>query len=289
MRVAPVLLAAVVGLAACGDRGPLPRKVANDSVSALLKSYQAQVEQVQQSSALKDSAMAQLTTATKLMDQLGDIERDMGVHRKTPSPESGQTWDAIARQRLETIKARFAVLNRDASRLRKLTAEDTQLKTQLDSLVKLSGDQGTRITGLVASLDSLRGANTVLTASNQARSDTITTMTNEDNKVYYVLGDKQTLIQQGVVREIGGSRALLIARIGKALAPARTLQPAQFQVADMRTLKEIPLQGRYEVVTPQDLKYAGGVDPKGRYVIDKLAINDPQFWANSRYLILVKK
>ena len=166
---------------------------------------------------------------------------------------------------------------------------DGSVEALEDSLVKLSGDQGTRITGLVASLDSLRGANTVLTASNQARSDTITTMTNEDNKVYYVLGDKQTLIQQGVVREIGGSRALLIARIGKALAPARTLQPAQFQVADMRTLKEIPLEGRYEVVTPQDLKYAGGVDPKGRYVIDKLAINDPQFWANSRYLILVKK
>jgi predicted small lipoprotein YifL len=47
MRVAPLLLALAVGAAACGDRGPLPRKVANDSVSALLKSYQAQVEQAQ--------------------------------------------------------------------------------------------------------------------------------------------------------------------------------------------------------------------------------------------------
>ncbi len=289
MRVALVVLAAAVGLAACGDRGPLPRKIANDSVTALLKTYQTQVEQAQQANALKDSAMAQLTTATKLMDQLGDIERDMGVHRKTPAPESGQTWDVIARQRLETIKSRFAVLNRDAKRLRTLTAEDKQLKAQMDSLVALSNDQGGRITGLVAQLDSLRAQNTVLTASNTARADTITNMTNEDNKVYYVVGDKQTLIQQGVVREVGGTRALLIARLGKALAPARTLQPSQFQVADMRTLKEIPLQGRYEVVTPQDLKYAGGVEPKGRYVTEKLSINDPQFWANSHYLILVKK
>ena len=58
----------------------------------------------------------------------------------------------------------------------------------------------------------------------------------------------------------------------------------------MRTLKEIPLDAsRYEVVTPQDLKYASGLDEKGRYVSGKLAINDTQFWANSRYLILVKK
>lgn len=291
MRVAPLLLAIAVGAAACGDRGPLPRKVANDSVSNLLKTYAAQVEQAQQANALKDSAMAQLTTATKLMDQLGDIERDMGVRSKTPAPETGATWDAIARKRLETIQKRFVVLNREASRLKGLTKENTAMRAQLDSLIALSGEQGTRIGGLVAQLDSLTAENQRLASSNSARADTIKTKTDQENTVYYVVGTKNELMQKGVVREVGGSRALLVARIGKALAPARVLPTAQFQVADMRTLKEIPLDAnRYEVVTPQDLKYAAGVDEKGRYITGgKLAINDTQFWTNSRYLILVKK
>lgn len=289
MRVAPLLIAIAVGLAACGDNGPLPKKVANDSVSSLLKSYQAQVEQAQQANALKDSAMAQLTTATKLMDQLGDVEREMGVHRKAPTPETGATWDAIARRRLETIQKRFAVLNREASKLKGMTAENTKMRAQLDSLIALSGQQASHIGGLMAQLDSLRGENTRLASSNTARADTIKSMTDVDNTVYYVLGTKDELIQKGIVREVGGSRALLVARIGKALAPARVLQPSNFQVADMRTLNEIPLDGRYEVVTPQDLKYASGVDEKGRYVSGKLGINDKQFWTNSRYLILVKK
>lgn len=290
MRVAPLLLAIAVGAAACGDRGPLPRKVANDSVSALVKSYQAQVEQAQLANAQKDTAMAQLTTATKLMDQLGDIERDMGVRSKTPAPETGATWDAIARKRLETIQKRFVVLRRDAARLKTVTAENSQIRAQLDSLIALSGQQTTRIGGLMAQLDSVMAENQRLASSNTARADTIKSMTDWDNTVYYVVGTKTDLVQKGLVREVGGTRFPLIAKIGKTLAPARVLPAAQFQVADMRTLKEIPLDAsRYEVVTPQDLKYASGVDEKGRFVSGKLAINDTQFWANSRYLILVKK
>ncbi len=291
MRVAPLLLAITVGgLAACGDNGPLPKKVANDSVSALLKTYQAQVEQAQQANALKDSAMAQLTTATKLMDQLGDIERDMGVRSKTPAPETGATWDAIARKRLETIQKRFVVLNREASRLKTMTKENTAMRVQLDSLIALSGQQTTRIGGLMAQLDSLTAENQRLASSNTARADTIKNMTDVDNTVYYVVGTKSELVQKGLVRQIGGSRFPFIAKIGQTLAPARVLPTASFQVADMRTLKEIPLDAsQYEIVTPQDLKYAGGVDVKGRFVSGKLTINDPQFWSNSRYLIIAKK
>ncbi len=290
MRVAPLLLAIAVGVAACGDRGPLPRKIANDSVSALLKTYQAQVEQAQQANALKDSAMAQLTTATKLMDQLGDIEREMGVRSKTPAPETGATWDAIAKKRLETIQNRFVILRRDASRLKTVTAENSQMRAQLDSLIAMSGQQTTRIGGLMAQLDSVIAENQKLASANTARADTIKHMTDVDNTVYYVVGTKADLVQKGLVREVGGTRFPLVAKIGKSLAPARVLPPAAFQVADMRTLKEIPLDAsRYEIVTPQDLKYAGGVDVKGRFVSGKLTINDPQFWSNSRYLIIAKK
>jgi predicted small lipoprotein YifL len=292
MRVAPLLLAAVVVVAACGDRGPLPRKVANDSVSALLQSYQAQVEQAQQANALKDSAMAQLTTATQLMDQLGDIEREMGVRQQTPSPETGVTWDSIARRRLETIRARFAVLNRQARQLRTLTAEDVKLHAQLDSLLSLSSSQTTRISGLMAQLDSLQAENQRLTSSNTARADTIRTITDESNKVYYVIGDKKQLIDQGVIRQVGGARWLLFTRVGETLVPAQALKPADFQVADMRTLKEIPLpdDNKYEVVSRQDLQY---VDPanvvKGRVVQGKLQITGDGFWAPSKFLILVRK
>ena len=47
---------------------------------------------------------------------------------------------------------------------------------------------------------------------------------------------------------------------------------------------------KWTVVTPQDLSAVGSdLDDKGRVLGDELSIVDPErFWANSRYLIVVR-
>jgi hypothetical protein len=234
--------------------------------------------------------IAELATATKLMDQLGDVEKEIGV-KHAAKGEPVEKWDATAARRLANIRARFKAVNSRLANLSKLVPENAELQKQIQSLTALVDEKTARVTELQGQLGVAQQENVRLTGVAAAKTDTIHTLVDESNKVYWVAGLKEDLLKQGVVQEVGGTRALLVAKLGKALAPARTLQPSMFQVADMRTLKEMQLDGRYQVVTPQDLKYvdASSLDPKGRFVQGKLVINDPQFWSNSRYLILVKR
>ena len=289
MRAALICIP-LLALAACNTVPQMAGGAGKDSVATLIRQYQDQANAAKQASTAKDSVITELATATKLMDELGTLEKDIGVKSKVKG-EPVEKWDVRTTRRLEEIRAHFKALNGRLARLSKLVPENKALQEQIASMTALVDQKQSRIGELEGQLASAQQQNAVLTSVAAAKTDTIHTLVDESNKVYWIAGLKDQLIKEGVVQEVGGSRFLLVARLGKSLAPARTLQPSQFQLADKRTLKEIPLDGRYQVVTPQDLKYvdAASLDPKGRYVQGKLTITDPQFWANSKYLILVKK
>ncbi len=287
MRAALVCIP-LLALAACNTLPKMAGGAGKDSVATLIREYQDQANAAKQASTAKDSVITELATATKLMDELGTLEKDIGVKSKIKG-EPVEKWDVRAQRRLEEIRAHFKTVNNRLATLSKVVPENTALQEQIKSLTALVDQKQVRITELEGQIAAAQQQNAQLTAFASARGDTIVHLVDESNKVYYITGLKDELIKQGVVREVGGTRALLVARLGKALAPAPTLQASQFKVADMRTLKEIPLDGRYQVVTPQDLKFATGLDEKGKFVTDKLGITDPQFWGPSRYLILVKK
>ncbi len=289
MRAA-LLCVPLLALCACNTVPKMAGGAGKDSVATLIREYQDQANAAKQASAAKDSVIGELTTATKLIDQLGDVEKEIGVKSKIKG-EPVEKWDARYTRRLEEIRAHFKAVNSRLAKLSKVVPENAALQEQIKTLTATINDKQTRITELEGQLASAQQENTRLTGVVAAKGDTITNLVDESNKVYWIAGMKDELLKQGIVQEVGGTRALLVARLGKSLAPARTLQPSQFKVADKRTLKEIPLDGLYQVVTPQDLKYVeqASLDQKGRYVQGKLGIADPQFWANSRYLILVKK
>ncbi len=277
-----------LGALACDTTAKMAGGAPKDSVATLIRQYQDQANAAKQASAAKDSVIGELATATKLIDQLGDLEKQIGVKSKVKG-EPVEKWDARYTRRLEEIRTHFKAVNARLAKLGKLVPENAALQEQIKTLTATIDQKQARIGELEGQLASAQQANTQLTAVAAAKSDTITNLVDESNKVYWVAGLKDELIKQGIVQEVGGTRALLVARLGKSLAPARTLQPSQFKVADKRTLKEIPLDGRYQVVTPQDLKFATGMDEKGKFVSEKLGITDPQFWGPSKYLILVKK
>ena len=289
MRAALVCLPLLaLSAIACDTTAKMAGGAGKDSVAVLVKQYQDQTLAATQASAAKDSVITELGTATRLMDQLGTLEKEIGVKSATKG-EPVEKWDATATRRLEEIKAHFKALNGRLAKLSKLVPENQKLQEQIASLTAMVDQKTTRITALEGQLASAQQENTHLTAVAAAKTDTIHTLVDDSNKVYWIAGLKDELLKQGIIREVGGSKVLLVTTVGKSLAPARTLQASLFKLADRRTLKEIPLDGRYQVVTPQDLKYATGVDVQGKYVTGNLGITDPQFWANSKYLILVKK
>jgi len=289
MRAALIIPLLALGALACDTTAKMAGGAPKDSVATLIKMYQDQANAAKQASAAKDSVIGDLAATTKLMNQLGDLEKEIGVSGKAAKGEPVETDNARYTRRLEEIKKHFHALSARLAKLSAVNKDNLALQDQIKSLSATIDQKTARITELEGQLASAQQENTRLTGVAMAKTDTIKNLVDDSNKVYWIAGLKDELIKQGIVKEVGGSRVLLVARVGKSLAPAPTLQASQFKLADKRTLKEIPLDGRYQVVTPQDLKFATGVDAQGKFVSDKLGIADPQFWANSKYLILVKK
>lgn len=193
-----------------------------------------------------------------------------------------------AETRLRSVNATSATQVRQIASLEASIAEER---------AALEG-QRQRVSSLEAAIAGLESEMTRQGEMNQQLTQTVDEMTDDANTVWYVVGTKEELLERGIVREEGGSRVLFIfGKRGKTLVPSRTPDPTMFTTADRRTLSEIPLpideeeeDPKWTVVTPQDLNAVGSpLDENGRVLGSALSIMDPQqFWATSRYLIVVR-
>jgi uncharacterized coiled-coil protein SlyX len=193
-----------------------------------------------------------------------------------------------AETRLRSVNATSATQRQQITALETAIAEERQaLEGQRQRVASLE----TAIMGLESEVARQGEVNIQLT-------QTVEEMTDDANTVWYVVGTKEELLERGIVQEEGGSRVLFIfGKRGKTLVPSRSLDRAQFTTADRRMLSEIALpideeedEPKWTVVTPQDLNaVASPLDEDGRVLGNALSIMDPQqFWANSRYLIVVR-
>jgi uncharacterized coiled-coil protein SlyX len=193
-----------------------------------------------------------------------------------------------AEQRLRSVNATSATQVRRISELESAIAEER---------AAMEG-QRQRVSSLEASIAALEAETARQGEVNQQLTQTVERMTDDANTVWYVVGTKDELLDRGVIREEGGSRVLFIfGKRGKTIVPSRTPDRSMFMTADLRTLSEIPLpveeqeeEAKWTVVTPQDLNaVASPLDDNGRVLGNALSITNPdQFWAGSRYLIVVK-
>jgi hypothetical protein len=181
----------------------------------------------------------------------------------------------------------------DARRREKtLRGENASLRDSLDANQRMIADlsqtierQTATIAGLTARADSL------LAANNQLGSDLLNANSNA-NRAYYVIGRESDLLKKGVIVREGGAN-LLVARVGRTLQPARTLDRALFTAVDQRELKEITVPDstkRYRLVSRQTLDAAEIQDRDRTTFRGNLRIADAErFWSASRYLILVEQ
>lgn len=301
-------LCSVAVLGACKDKEALARA---DSLSAALASANAQRDSLQGlvtgASADRDRALAQVVEASKFADDVdAELRQVRGLSSKVEvnkSDESGKTAAAAAQK---------DILDRLSQMRQRLAARQSQVRALLDTLktmradssaaASLLADLNTRlsqrdqeIAAFQAQVQQLTDANSKLTAEKAVLTDTVKAMDTRENRVYYVVGSRRQLLADGVVTEEGGSRGLLIVKLGKTLVPARTLDDARFTRADRREVLTIPLPRNdrpYRIVSRHDvgLIEVAKKEKDGSFRGESIRITDPaKFWATTRYLIITEK
>jgi myosin heavy subunit len=292
------VLALAVAAAACG-----PSR----------QEYQKAVSDAQTASAQKDSVLSEMLETTKLITEINTElakAKSIGV---TPVAKSEEARTAAAEERAATLsKVRDLVarLNDTENRLSQLQVRskkhDNELAAQIESYKKQLADlqanydrqladlgavidtQKVQIAGLTKQVDTLSSQNTQLASERAVLSDSVGHLTEYTNTVYYAVGTEDELIQKGIaVKE--GSKFLFFG--GKHLVPARELSPDAFTKLDLTKDMQItlPKDGKqYKIVSRQSTDYLSPVPADGK-ITGSIQIASPrQFWAPSKYLIVVE-
>jgi hypothetical protein len=199
-------------------------------------------------------------------------------------------------QKLRYVVARVseteARLNESQQRIKGLTNLSDSLRSTLDSTVT---NLGAILESQKTTIVSLTEQVTRLETENVALRDTVATVTERENTVYYIIGTKDQLKEKGIIVEEGGSRVLFVLwRTGSVLAPARELDPNLFIPINKRDVRHINLDAaaEYRIASRQDLEYlATPRTEQGKITgASSLEITAPeQFWRNSKFLIIVQE
>jgi archaellum component FlaC len=297
MRYLGLILALLVSVAGC-DRNKA------ELAKALAESRAAEAQ--------KDSLLTEVLETTQFVSDLnselakakvvrvGDGNGDPGV----PGAEQDREERKATLERIQQVIARLneseAKLTQTENRIKnakirnarllaqistyKQTIEDlkTAAEQQRSEQEAIIADQRTQIATLAGQVDDL----SLQTASLR---DTVGHLTTYKNRVYYAVGTKDELLQNGVVTK-EGSKFLIFG--GTRLEPARKPNLAAFTMIDKTQTLSIPLprtDKKYKIVSRQSPEYlAGEVSEKGE-VSGIVEIASPEeFWSASKYLILVQ-
>lgn len=243
----------------------------------------------------------------RLTAEIGQVEAELANLTVIPAPTTEEAVRPSAPAAVGRLVAHVSEMEEQlgaaAARLRSVNATSATQVQRITTLEASIAEERTALDGQRQRIASLEAAISGLEAEtarqgevNQQLEQTVEQITDDANAVWYVVGTKEELLDRGIIREEGGSRVLFIfGKRGKTLVPSRTLDSTMFTAGDLRMLSSIPLpdaeaDATWTVVTPQDLAAVGTPqDEKGRVVGDALSIMDAQrFWANSRYLIVVR-
>jgi peptidoglycan hydrolase CwlO-like protein len=307
-RTLIVLAAAATAACNAGPRGQVVQSIPADSTEF----FRTQVHQMTVVSATKDSLFRDLAETTKLLadinTELATVSTGKKAVEPVVSPESrlaaSPSDRALVLKKVKDLTARIknteARLARSQRQIKTLTGQNDSLKvvladfqTTINGLNAMVEGQKSTIANLESELNTTRAQVTTLTQEKVTLQDTVAAMTTRENTVYYIVGTRSELKDKGIIREVGGTRFLLVTRTGETLKAAENLDPSAFTAIDRRQTTEIPMpraDKSYQLVTNQNLAFANlPAEAKGR-IRGSLQITNPeQFWTNSRFLILVER
>lgn len=252
-------------------------------------------------------AVSELAAASRFAEEIDAELRQVRGLTSRVQPQSGDESGLAS-----ASAARQDILDRLKQLRQRLSARQSELQRARDSVVALRGESSAasqllqdvqarlaerdkEIVAFETEVRTLREANVQLVYEKSALTDTVRQVESKANRVFYVVGTKRQLIDRRVVTEEGGSRALLVVRLGETLVPARTLEESSFTLADKRETLTIPLprsDKSYRIVSRHDatLVEAERKDDDGSFRGPSVRITNPaSFWAASPFLIIVEK
>ncbi len=290
MKARILLSGAIVLAAACGPS----------------QEVQRQLEQLQVVSAEKDSLLQLVVENTRLMSEVsaelarvtpGGERLATGV--ESPYQLSRDSIVALMRGVTARVQDAEERLARSQRRVRRLGGVSDSLRTQIRQMETIFTElqttldnQKETIVSLNSRLEGLRLRNVQLAQEKAAVADSLRRVEIQANTAYFVIGTKDELKDQGIILEEGGSRfPLIFKRVGTTLVPAGDLDPSVFTAIDIREVAQIELPDanrEYRIVSTQDLSALAEPVNDGR-VNGTIRIADPEnFWAGSRFLIVVR-
>jgi hypothetical protein len=289
-RLRPAAILALPLALACTSAKEKERADSAQALSAQQKVLMAKLE------AQKDSLAQVVGDADSFIAKIdSQVTKVKGLPKSKKNPKSESPIQDQLQARKDMLKRVNALVERaqqtakelvDArKREEELRGENAKLQAQVDA-------DALRIAELTSQIE--QQAQSI--AMMQAKVDTLDVLVNDlratFSKAYYVIGDEGDLIKKGIVVKEGGAN-LLIARVGRTLVPARTLDRDMFKSIDTREIHEIMVPDstrRYQIVSRQSLDDADAPERDGASFRGNLKIKDSdKFWAPSRYLIIIQK
>jgi len=295
LRSAALLAALLAGCTSAGDRARA------DSAQAVAEE---QLRLTNQLAAQKDSLTNVVLDADRFISQVdSQISRVKGLKtpkrsdKKLESPlqeqlENRKLMLARVKALVERAQATASQLAESRKREKKLRGENAVLREQVDGNEKLIADLGATIERQTATIANLQSQVDSLTAATQQLNEQMRTLASTNAKAYYIIGKEKDLLKKGVIVREGGAN-LLVARVGRSVQPARKLNRELFTAIDQRDVAEIPMPDptkQYRIVSRQSLDNAQVGQREHSWFRGTLKITDAeQFWAQSRYLIIVQR
>ena len=283
--------AALVSLAAC-NRDAIAR---SDSLQLAISEQQTRHTELQtQLQAQKDSLTRVVLDADMFIGQMDSaISTVRGLPRSRRTASENPLADQIVarKEMMSRVEALVARAKTTASQLAELQRKQAASDSATRELESRIAQDAQMIADLGATIERQRTMIAALEMQADSLGREVKSLGDRHYRAYYVIGTEKELVATGVAVKEGGAN-LLIARPGKTLVPARVLNADAFSTIDQRQVTEIQVPDttrRYKLVSRQSLDAAEVVERDGLTFKGNLKITKPEeFWASSRFLILVE-
>jgi hypothetical protein len=289
MRYFGLILLLVLPTAGCRSRAELAKALAES------KAAEAQ----------KDSLLSEVLETTQFVSDLNSelakakavTDASEGTDRGVPGAQQDHQERKATLAKIQQVIAR---LNESETKLietenrvksakirnARLLAQIATYKQTIEDLKTAAEQQRAENMAIIANLTGQVDELNVQTASLR---DTVQHLTAYKNRVYYAIGTKDELLQNGVVAK-EGKKFLFFG--GTRLEPARKPNLAAFTMIDKTQTVSISLprpDKSYKIISRQSPEYLAGEPSENGEVKGVLEIASPEeFWSASKFLILVQ-
>ena len=210
--------------------------------------------------------LSHLQVKQQILSRISDIDSILASNRKKL---------ANLQNRLKDAATKYAGLQKMVD----------DLKTTLEEREKTLADLQARVKSLESEVSEKTRVIAAREATIEDQSNQLNERTRQMNTVYYVVGKKDGLKQQGIIADEGG---VLWGLLGSTTVLAGNFNADLFQKMDKTKEAQIDVPGKIaEIIPKRDAGYYSMEETSGGHTILKI-VNPDQFWKVNRVVIIAK-